>query len=484
MQTLGQPGREVGVRVWLGLLWLCPWLLHAAAGSVDQAYQGFRQSMLQAPVLMVWRGEDLQRALPLPLLQPAQMEPQTSRYPLDALQQLYRYQQQCQGPLPDWPGLQAAVEFERARCENRALPDAWYARSGWIHPGGGSYAARTLQQAPARRAALQPYLHLRERVFPASQQGMLAQLSRLNDAQLNRLLDGEPWIQAGGRLLMAQSGGYRVYAPEVWQPLLAQQDLHWQPERDDGFCPYPVGAGCWRLSEPTPRWLWYGIMLLLLLGVSLAMLLQRLWLRRRAARERQLILQVLTHELRTPIASLGLTIEGLRAQFDHLPAEVHPLFARLCDDGVRLRKLAEASRDYLQSGAETAAMQHLPSVAEWARQRLDETSVPLEVISDGAVQVSPYWLATCFDNLLRNAQQHGQGAIRVQVEADQKWVRLKIMDQGALTARALPALLRPFQSRQGMGLGLTIVEAMIRRMGGHLSLSGPPTCFSLVLPQA
>lgn len=483
MQVLGQPGCEVGVRIWLGLLWLWPGLLHAANVTVDQAYQGFRQSLLQAPVLMVWRAEELQRMLPLPLLQPEQMWPQTSRYPLDAIQLLYRYQQNCQGPLPDVPSLQAAVEFERAHCENRTLPDDWYARSGWIHPGGGSYAIRAIRREPARRAALLPFLHLRERPGLSYQQGMLAQLSRLNDRQLNRLLEGEPWLLEGGRLLMAEAGGYRVYAQEVWKPLMARQALYWEPERDDRFCPYPVGTGCWRLSEPAIRWSWY-VVAMLLLSAVLAMALQRLWLRRRAARERQLILQVLTHELRTPIASLGLTIEGLRAQFDHLPAEVHPLFARLCDDGVRLRKLAEASRDYLQSGSEVSALQHIPSVADWVRQRLEEESIPIDIVSDGAVQASPYWLATCFDNLLRNARQYGQGRVSVMVVADNKWVQVKVMDQGLLTARALPNLLRPFQSRQGMGLGLTIVEAMMRRMGGRLRLSGPPTCFSLVLPRA
>ncbi|WP_162208419.1 HAMP domain-containing histidine kinase, partial [Vibrio nereis] len=33
-----------------------------------------------------------------------------------------------------------------------------------------------------------------------------------------------------------------------------------------------------------------------------------------------------------------------------------------------------------------------------------------------------------------------------------------------------------------LGLGLTIVESMIRRMGGRMKLIGPPTTFILEIP--
>ncbi len=46
-------------------------------------------------------------------------------------------------------------------------------------------------------------------------------------------------------------------------------------------------------------------------------------------RERQFILQLLTHELRTPIASLGLTVEMLRNQFDSLDEGTQDVLWRL-----------------------------------------------------------------------------------------------------------------------------------------------------------
>lgn len=48
--------------------------------------------------------------------------------------------------------------------------------------------------------------------------------------------------------------------------------------------------------------------------------------KREELRSRMLVLQILTHELRTPIASLSLTVEGFRREFEHLPESVYDEF--------------------------------------------------------------------------------------------------------------------------------------------------------------
>ncbi|MGY3160916.1 signal transduction histidine kinase [Ewingella americana] len=59
---------------------------------------------------------------------------------------------------------------------------------------------------------------------------------------------------------------------------------------------------------------------------------------------------------------------------------------------------------------------------------------------------------------------------------------LEISDGGDLGVKALPQLRRELSSRAGMGLGLSIVQRVTRRLGGKLTLSGPPTTFTLELP--
>ena len=57
-----------------------------------------------------------------------------------------------------------------------------------------------------------------------------------------------------------------------------------------------------------------------------------------------------------------------------------------------------------------------------------------------------------------------------------------MQDDGQLSAKDWSRLRKPFVSSQGLGLGLTIVESMINRMGGRMKLIGPPTTFILEIP--
>ena len=94
--------------------------------------------------------------------------------------------------------------------------------------------------------------------------------------------------------------------------------------------------------------------------------------KRQEMKSRMLILQILTHELRTPIASLSLTVEGFRREFERLPESVYDEFRRLCEDSRCLRQLAEASKDYLQSDNKPLASDWVPSVKEWLEFKIEE----------------------------------------------------------------------------------------------------------------
>lgn len=61
-------------------------------------------------------------------------------------------------------------------------------------------------------------------------------------------------------------------------------------------------------------------------------------------------------------------------------------------------------------------------------------------------------------------------------------VTIKVTDQGTLSHKDWRHLRKPFVSKSGLGLGLTIVESMVDRMGGKMSLIGPPTTFILEIP--
>ncbi|AXE36377.1 DUF3404 domain-containing protein [Chromobacterium phragmitis] len=223
------------------------------------------------------------------LLRPDSLYPALGRLPLAQLQALYRHRGQCGAP---WPALPAdALRFERALCAGAALPPEWFAAHP-IHPLGGSYAWHYLQRRPESASALQPYLHVRER--PAA----FAGIGKLSDDNLAALLAGERWLLDDDALWRRDGAFWRRYAPEQWRPLAEAAGLALSPLADGDACPQALGRICARPLPPSPWWwrLAAGLPLLAAAGVLAYGWLQR----RRLERERRFVLQMLTHELRTP----------------------------------------------------------------------------------------------------------------------------------------------------------------------------------------
>lgn len=94
-------------------------------------------------------------------------------------------------------------------------------------------------------------------------------------------------------------------------------------------------------------------------------------------------------------------------------------------------------------------------------------------------------LARMVDNLIDNAVRHNQAAgwIRVLTQRNGVGARVTVESGGApLPAGAVAELIQPFQrlggarrdSERGVGLGLSIVDAIARAHGGALALEPHP----------
>lgn len=177
-----------------------------------------------------------------------------------------------------------------------------------------------------------------------------------------------------------------------------------------------------------------------------------------------------------------MTVEGFRRQFDLLPEELYDEFRRLTEDSRRLRQLAEASKDYLQANQQELSVQEIESFNEWLEFLVEPYEVALTLPEqDCQVSLNMYWLGTCIDNLLSNATKYGVAPISLTASFNDGKVKIVVQDQGP-RGKDWARLRKPFVSERGLGLGLTIVESMIRRMGGTMRLDGPPTTFILEIP--
>ncbi len=328
-------------------------------------------------------------------------------------------------------------------------------------------------------------MHIKERKNVQGDE-LLASLKSMNDDAINALIAGASMFIEQNELWLRRGDHYFVFPKSVWQENVANAGLSFKLASQTKSCFVKRGNICWDVEDHS-QVLRISMIILVIANIFLVIgwAVYRWNSKRQELRSRMLVLQILTHELRTPIASLSLTVEGFRREFERLPESVYDEFRRLCEDTRRLRQLAEASKDYLQSDNQPLATEWVPSVQEWLEFKIEEEfneSVQFVINQDISAKINVYWLGTCIDNLLRNAIKYGEAPVRLDVETSAQKLVIRVIDEGKLSSKDWAHLRKPFVSKSGLGLGLTIVESMMGRMGGKMSLIGPPTTFILEIP--
>jgi signal transduction histidine kinase len=221
---------------------------------------------------------------------------------------------------------------------------------------------------------------------------------------------------------------------------------------------------------------------------------------RRVEAARREFVATASHELRTPIFSLGGFVELLRDD-EVSDDERRDFLDEIAQQVERLQKLAVDLLDLsrLDSGsialeietvdlAEVAALvakEFRPATIEHGTALaldLPDAGVPARCDRERVVQI----LRILLDNALRHTPQGT--SVRVSAGNDSAGAAITVADQGA----GLPPN-RPVFDRfvtggesQGAGLGLAIARELAGRMGGSLyaSENGPGAAFTLELPEA
>ena len=234
---------------------------------------------------------------------------------------------------------------------------------------------------------------------------------------------------------------------------------------------------------------WAAIVLgsLFALVMIAGLILLCVWLVReiRSGQRQQAFIDAVTHELKTPIASLQLYLDTLQRR--ELPPEKQRAFvARMQEDVARLERtvmhvLAAARSEervrvrpadpvdltaIVRDAADDVLRAHgLPQEAiAIARKR------PLTALGDAAE------LAVVFRNLLENAVKYSRPPVEIRValeETSEGRVRAEIADRGiGIEPKELRKIFGRFyqvgRDAAGLGLGLFIVNSLVRRNGGRV----------------
>ncbi|HEX8370009.1 MAG TPA: HAMP domain-containing sensor histidine kinase [Pyrinomonadaceae bacterium] len=217
-------------------------------------------------------------------------------------------------------------------------------------------------------------------------------------------------------------------------------------------------------------------------------------------------LNAVTHELKTPIASIRLYLETLKTR-DIKPAKQQEFYDVMLADSERLLNTVEqillASRAREQKRllniSEINLMTLLRECTERIRHRYDlpENAISLPA-ADDKIKISGDTdeLQAVFMNLLDNAVKYSQKDVKISLNVknlNEKFIIVRIKDSGiGLPAAELKRIFRRFyrvpnratQKAKGTGLGLFIVRSIVGKHGGKIwAESGGPGAGSTFMVQ-
>lgn len=186
-----------------------------------------------------------------------------------------------------------------------------------------------------------------------------------------------------------------------------------------------------------------------------------------------------SHEMRTPLTSIIGYAQTLLARWDSLTEHDKLEFLTIIvSQGERFGQLIDdlLTISQIEDGKLIARLEHT-NIGDVARQAIADTNITAEVVveSDAHVLVGTNHLLQILINLLRNAQKYGAHPIQISAHASDEMIRIEVADAGSgveedfvphLFERFTQASYRDTGSSRGVGLGLSIVDALCRVYGG------------------
>lgn len=253
------------------------------------------------------------------------------------------------------------------------------------------------------------------------------------------------------------------------------------------------------------------ILLLLLTGALTALLAHQFLSSKRRQlleRERNTMIALISHRLRTPLSGVKWYTEMLLSQeFGKLQISQMELLNKIngsVADAIEvLNTFLSASR--VERGIDSKPVmldlwENLNGMTDSHRHDMDEKHLILERKESPQrtlVYVDPLVLHTIFDVLLSNAITYTPdgGTIRIDADDGPTHVTLRVSDTGiGMSRRELGELFTKFYraekakvvSTSGNGLGLYLVKRMLENIGGSIrceSVQGKGSVFTVMLPK-
>ncbi|NLC71388.1 MAG: HAMP domain-containing histidine kinase [Desulfuromonadaceae bacterium] len=230
------------------------------------------------------------------------------------------------------------------------------------------------------------------------------------------------------------------------------------------------------------------------------------WSRQAALlREQKAFIAQVSHELRSPVASIQLHLETLKLR-QPPPDQFHKSLTIMLEETGRLNALINnlltANRLEFRRFSLTLRPCDLSEMTnnyfrEAARHFPSDGSLSLSIVPNLTVLLDPESFLLVFRNLLENAVRYAEGPphLAVTLREEGKWCHLIFADQGrGIERKDLKKVFRLFYRARktgdnihGTGLGLFIVQLLVKRQRGKVYVEsdgpGKGATFHILLPR-
>jgi two-component system, OmpR family, osmolarity sensor histidine kinase EnvZ len=196
--------------------------------------------------------------------------------------------------------------------------------------------------------------------------------------------------------------------------------------------------------------------------------------------DRAIMLAGISHDLRTPLARLRLetemSVSDAEAR-DHMATDIEQL------DAIIDKFMDYARPDHVKLGP--VNLKEVVHNCLYAFKDRPDMHFNLDMPGEIIVQADEVELGRVFSNLFENARRYGKSPdfgmtiVDIAARTREKWILIRVRDYGpGVDPEILINLTKPFfrgdtarTAATGAGLGLSIVEKTLQRMGGKLTLS-------------
>jgi signal transduction histidine kinase len=239
------------------------------------------------------------------------------------------------------------------------------------------------------------------------------------------------------------------------------------------------------------RYVWEGAFFLVALGLCVAVIWRALRAERQVLQEQDDFLALVSHQFKTPLASLQLSLETMALR-PLTPAETRTLVDRMLADITRMETMVTRILDSvrLERGRVTLRREPIDLGAAVARvigqfeerARKDRITLGADVSPGLEVLADPMAVDVVMRNLIENAfaavAAAGGGTINLTARRVNDEIELAVRDSGVGFKPAdSTELFRKFSrlhagsgsTHHGTGLGLFIVRSMMQLAGGRVS---------------